>query len=106
MNAEMTPASASVSTSDKGVDLVGSLVYSTVASILSEGGKHLENHQADSISINLSKLERIDSAGITLLLDWKRLCDKQNKKFQVVGAQAQATSLITTNKMQGVLNLI
>ena len=95
----------SVIATDKGVDLKGSLVYSTVSSVLSEGCKLLENHQTDSISINLADVKRIDSAGITLLLEWKRLCDKNNKSYQVVGAQAQAVSLITTNKMQGVLSL-
>ena len=101
----LLPTTASIIPSDKGVDLKGSLTFSTVPSILSEGCNFLENHQTDSISINLADVKRIDSAGITLLLEWKRLCDKNNKTYQIVGAQKQAISLITTNKMQGILNL-
>lgn len=95
----------SVITTDKGIDLKGSLVYSTISSVLSEGCKLLEKHQTDSVSINLDDVKRIDSAGITLLLEWKRLCDKNNKSFHVVGANEQAISLITTNKMQDILSL-
>jgi len=95
----------SIVSTDKGVDLNGSLIYSTVSSILSESCKLLENHQASSININLADVKKIDSAGITLLLEWKRLCDKNNKSYQVVGAQEQAISLITTNKMQDILSL-
>jgi len=105
VNAEIVSVSASITPSDRGVDLSGSLVYSTVSSILSTACKHLENHQSDSISIDLSKVEKIDSAGIALLLDWKRYCDKNNKKFKIVGAQANATSLITANKLQSIFDL-
>lgn len=95
----------SVISTDKGVDLNGSLVYSTISSILSKSCKLLEKHQADPVNINLTDVKRIDSAGIALLLEWKRLCDKNNKSYQVVGAQEQAISLITTNKMQDILSL-
>ncbi|MCF6190035.1 MAG: STAS domain-containing protein [Cocleimonas sp.] len=100
-----TTAIASAVSSDKGIDLKGSLVYSTVSSVLSEGCKLLEGHQENSINISLADVKRIDSAGIALLLEWKRLCDQNNKNYQVVGAQEQALSLITTNKMQNILHL-
>ncbi len=106
MRTEISPsAPLSVVTTDKGIDLKGSLTYATVSSALSDGCKILASHQADLVSINLADVKRIDSAGITLLLEWKRLCDKNNKNYQVIGAQEQAVSLITTNKMQGVLSL-
>jgi len=106
MTAEISsPTPLSITATDKGIDLKGSLTFSTISSVLSEGRKFLENHQADSVTIDLSNVKRIDSAGIALLLEWKRLCDKKNKRYQVVEAQEQAISLITTNKMQGALNL-
>ena len=96
---------ASVNATKKGIDLKGSLVFSTVSNLLSEGNQQLKQHQAESIQIDLSDVERVDSAGIALLLEWKRLCDKQDKTYKIVGAQSQIASLITTNKMQGLLGL-
>ncbi len=95
----------SVIVTNNGVDLKGNLTFSAVSSVLSEGCKLLESHQADSVNINLADVKKIDSAGIALLLEWKRLCDRNNKSYQVVGAQKQAISLITTNKVQGILHL-
>ena len=106
MSTEISPSTElSIITTDKGVDLVGNLTFSTVSSVLAEGYKLLESHQADAVNINLADVKKIDSAGITLLLEWKRSCDKNNKNYQVVGAQEQLVSLITTNKMQSILNL-
>ncbi len=102
----MSDKQASVILSDTGVSLKGELVYSTVSDVLKAGNTLLENHQANPISIDMSAVKKIDSAGIVLLLGWKRLCEAQNKTYQIESAQDQSISLITTNKMDKVLNLI
>lgn len=101
----MSETTSLVTFTEKGIRLSGELVFSTVSQVMKEGCLHLENHKADSIIIDLSEVKKIDSAGITLLLAWKRLCDMVNKNFQVNGSQEQATSLITTNKLHKILNL-
>lgn len=101
----MENSQVKVNLTDKGISLAGNLIFSTVSDVLQQGSTHLENHQANEISINLSEVNKIDSSGIALLLGWKRLCDSQNKSYAIEAAQDQATSLITTNKMHQVLNL-
>lgn len=88
-----------VSSSEKGLQLQGELTFETVSSVLSEGNALLESHK-DPITINLEGVNRIDSAGISLLLEWKRICDNKNKTFLVEGMQKQATSLIKTYQLQ------
>jgi ABC-type transporter Mla MlaB component len=105
MGETQTVDTISVNTIEDGLTLKGRLLFSTVSSVLREGGSLLENHKADSINIDMSGVEKIDSAGITLLLAWKRLCDANNKKFHINHAQKQVISLITTNKLEGLLNL-
>lgn len=94
-----------ITVTEKGLSLKGSLLFSTVSSILSEGCSLLENHNSDSINIDMSSVDKIDSAGISLLLAWRRLCDTSSKKLQIIGAQEQAISLITTNKLEYLLNI-
>jgi len=96
---------AMVVVTEKGIKLQGNLLFSTVASVLPESCSLLESHTADSLAIDMSGIDKIDSAGITLLLAWKRLCDAHNKKFQIVGAKKQAVSLITTNKLERLLDI-
>jgi phospholipid transport system transporter-binding protein len=94
-----------VSLCKDGVNLEGNLLFSTVSSILTMGAKMIDNHQAGAVEINMSAVDKIDSAGIALLLDWKRLCDAQNKKYQLTHVSKQALSLIKTNKLEALLNL-
>ncbi len=94
-----------VSLLDNGVSLKGDLLYSTVSYVFTQGRAMLENHNAFAIAIDMSEVEKIDSAGIALLLAWKRLCDENNKNYQLKGTSQQATSLINTNNLEAVLNL-
>jgi len=99
------PQEATISLLDDGVSLKGNLLFSTVSSIFLDGCKKIKNHQSNTVVIDMSKVEKIDSAGIALLLDWKRLCDTHNKNYQLKGVSRQALSLIATNKLESLLNL-
>ena len=105
MSESQVPQTTTISTLENGVILRGNLLYSTVAPILTIGSEMIQNHKADVIAIDMSEVVKIDSAGIALLLAWKRLCDKNNKKYQLEGASQQAVSLISTNKLEKLLNL-
>ncbi|MEE9309449.1 MAG: STAS domain-containing protein [Cocleimonas sp.] len=102
--------SLSLEVTDAGLKLDGNLLFSTVSPVLNEGESLLKNtflddDKTDSINIDLSGVDKIDSAGISLLLAWKRLCERANKQFQIVSANRQAISLITTNKLEKLLNI-
>lgn len=105
MSESQVPQMTTVSMLDNGVSLSGNLLFSTVSSILTVGCAMIENHKAGAIAIDMSEVGKIDSAGIALLISWKRLCDTNNKKYQVKGASQQAISLISTNKLEKLLNL-
>ena len=98
-------STATIAQTEEGISFDGDLVFSTVASVLPDGCHYIEIHEAEIIIINLLKVKKIDSAGIAMLIAWKRLCDTKNKNFMIIGAQPQVVSLITANKLQEILQL-
>jgi phospholipid transport system transporter-binding protein len=105
MSQSQVPQTTTVSMLENDLSLRGNLLFSTISSILTVGCKMIENNKADTITIDMSEVEKIDSAGIALLLAWKRLCDANNKKYRLKGASQQVISLINTNKLEKILNL-
>ncbi len=101
----MTLESTPISYTEEGFNLSGELIFSTASSVLSKANAHLAKLQAETVIIDLSKLDKIDSAGIALLLAWKRSCETNNKKLEIKNAQKQTVSLIKTNKLDAVLNI-
>ena len=101
----MTVENIPISYSEDGFNLSGELTFSTASTVLDKANSHLANLKTDTVTLDLSKLDKIDSAGITLLLAWKRSCETINKKLQINNTQKQAVSLIKTNKLGAVLNI-
>ncbi len=101
MTAEYSP----INYTEEGFNLSGELTFSTVSSVLDKANSHINNLQANPIVIDFLKLDKIDSAGIALLLAWKRSCETNNKKLQINNAQKQAVSLIKTNKLHTLLEI-
>ncbi len=83
--------------------LKGSLVYSTVSGLLLQSRSLLKKVMPDSITINLSGVEKIDSAGIALLVEWQRYCQQYHKQCRFSGLNEQAISLIETYKLTRIL---
>ena len=86
-----------------GLQLSGSLVYANASELLEQVTPLLEGLQTNEIKINCKEVTRIDSAGIALLIEWKRWCANNNKHCQIEGLQKQAISLIETYRLQEVL---
>lgn len=101
MREECLPISFTV----EGFNLCGELTFTNASMVLKKASVHFDDIESDTIIIDLSKLEKIDSAGIALLLAWERLSKNNNKKLQLKNAQEQAISLIKTNKLLSVLNI-
>ncbi len=99
----MTDTYLSVSTTEQGLQLKGDLVYASVSDLVKAGGTLLQKHQGNEIIVNCSEITRVDSAGISLLLEWKRLCNQINKRFKVEGLPKQAVALIKTYKLNNIL---
>ena len=88
---------------NNGIKLAGSLVYANASELLEEVTPLLEGFQTNEIKINCEEVMRIDSAGIALLIEWKRWCENHNIHCQIEGLQKQAKSLIETYRLQEVL---
>ncbi len=95
----------SVTTTEQGLQLKGDLVYASVSDVVKAGGTLLKKHQGHEIIINCGSIARVDSAGISLLLEWRRLCIQLNKSFQIEGLPQQAVALIKTYKLNNLLAL-
>ncbi len=96
----MSESNTSVNFSEKRLNLIGDLTFSNASNLLAEGNILLEKSRVEPVIINLDKVTRIDSAGIALLLEWKRSCSIKNQKVFLEGVKEQAKSLIETYKLQ------
>ncbi len=82
--------------------LSGDLVYSTVA-VFVKAEEALFTQLVNDVVVDCSALKRVDSAGLSLLLEWKRECQKQQKQCSYESLPSQAVSLIETFKLQTLL---
>jgi len=97
---------STVESTENGLQLSGSLVFSNVSELLGQGTSELEvlqNSKIDTLIIDCKEISRIDSAGIALLIEWKRWCNNHKKKCLINGLPSQAKSLIETYRLQQVL---
>lgn len=100
--------SALVEVSQEGIKLCGTLVFSSVSTAWDESTSIL-NATTNSDSNNILKFDcrevtHIDSAGIALMIEWKKWCKQHQKECQFLGLQAQATTLIKTYKLEKILS--
>jgi anti-anti-sigma factor len=94
-----------IKTTTQGLELTGDLVYSSVSAADKVAKVVLEKHQSQLISIDCKNMTKIDSAGIALLIDWKRWCDNCKKQFQLESVNEKAMSLISSYKLNKILNI-
>ena len=83
---------------ESGYQLQGSLTYDSVRDLIHQK-LVVDGFNSDDIKINCERLVRIDSAGVALLIQWQRECEKYNKKLQLVALPYQAVSLLKANKL-------
>jgi phospholipid transport system transporter-binding protein len=67
--------------SDK-IALTGFLVFDTVLTIYQSGIDYLEQYTLPELEIDLSKVEKSDSSGLSVFLGWMRVAQKKNIKLQ------------------------
>ncbi len=82
--------------------LSGDLVYSTVPEFV-KSEQALFSLLVNDVVVDCSALKRVDSAGLSLLLEWKRECQKQQKQCSFESLPSQAVSLIETFKLKALL---
>jgi phospholipid transport system transporter-binding protein len=92
-------------TTAQGLKLGGDLVYSSVSAVDKTAKILLEKHQSQQISIDCKMMTKLDSAGIALLVDWKRWCDNHKKQFQLENVNEKAMALISSYKLNKILKV-
>ncbi len=90
----------------QGFRISGDLAFATVAELPETGREKIQTHPGDDFCIDLASLERIDSAGIALLLGWKRDCIKAHKNCYFKSIPQQAKRLIDTYKLGACLRIV
>ena len=88
---------------EQGFRISGDLSFSTVSSLIEKGKEQINQISSDLVKINLNSVDRVDSAGIALLLAWKRDCLSVKKSCEFQGVPQQTMSLIETYQLQSVL---
>ena len=105
-NNQVTGVDADITANRNGLKLTGALVFSSASSLLEKSKLLLESQiQSSAATVNLdcSEVTRIDSAGIALLIEWKRACNLQRKPFSIINLPKQAKSLVETYRLKDVL---
>ena len=73
--------------------LTGPLTVYTVLKWIAEGQQWI-NTAAEECVIDLADVSSIDSAGIALLLSWKRYAAQQKKKLLLINRPAKLQSML------------
>ncbi len=71
--------------------MVGGLVFATARDVLKQSAAALASEA--QWTIDLSKVDSADSAGLSLLIEWYRLAARANRPIRFVGAPAQLLAL-------------
>ena len=82
----------------------GDLVFSTALDLIDKVKEQLDQLDSELIKINLESVKRIDSAGIALLIGWKRDCLASSKICNFQNIPQQAISLLGTYKLLDIVN--
>ena len=84
---------------DSGYDLIGNLTYETVPKLFGQ----IVLEYSKSTNLSLGKVERIDSAGLALLIEWSCLARQQGKQLVLKDIPESLRSLIDVGGLKEVL---
>ena len=84
---------------DNEYDLPGNLTYDTVPDLFKRNSPAISG----SIILNLSHVERVDSAGLALLVEWSCQARERNEQLVLRNVPDQLKSLIDASGLQTIL---
>ncbi len=80
----------------------GALGFSTVAGLWDEG-LPLFRRLSGPCELDVSRVERVDSAGVALLVEWMRLARERGAVLRITGAPPAMRDLIQLADLQDLL---
>lgn len=86
-------------------ELAGELSFATVPRIYQQGDTLLGSQEM-TLVLDLSRVERTDSAGLALLVEWLRRARRQNKELRFRSIPAQLLAIAKASGVDAVLPLV
>ena len=86
--------------------LSGKLTFSTVNTVLAENSKVFDRNASEeneSLSIDLSGVELVDSAGLALLVELIKRAKRSNVTISFSNASAQMQVLVKVNGLESII---
>ncbi len=83
--------------------LSGELSIATVPELLSQ--QALQGHDGEEIHIDLQGVQRADSAGVALLIEWQRQAGRQQKRICFHNTPAQMLAIARLSGVDELLSL-
>lgn len=84
---------------DNEYDLQGNLTYDTVPDLFKRNSRAISG----SVILNLSQVERVDSAGLALLVEWSCQARERGEKLVLKNVPDQLKSLIDASGLREIL---
>jgi phospholipid transport system transporter-binding protein len=84
--------------------LAGSLTFANVPNVYAEGNALFDSDTA-ALTLDLQGIERTDSAGLALLLEWLRNAQQKNKTIRFRNIPPQLQSMIRLSGLDDILSL-
>jgi len=95
--------SVSVEHGENSLSLSGELSFKTVPALVASNKDFLKN--GNSIDIDLAGVSRADSAGVALLIEWRRQAQKQNKSVCFINIPSQMLAIARLSGVDELLSL-
>ena len=89
-----------ISCGDGRCTLQGAVTMANVEALLEEGARQIQGPQ---VTLDLSGVTEVDSAAVSLLLEWRRQARRANRTLHYVNLPANLTSLA---ELYGVTELL
>lgn len=81
--------------------LSGPVTIKNAAAVLEEGNRIFD--EADGVTLDLSAVTEVDSAAVSLLLEWRRAAQRHNRRIDFINLPVNLQSLA---KLYGVTELL
>ena len=97
---------SSVNQIDQGIAISGNLIYGNITDLLNQANQYIEQNSDssnDDFIIDCQDMQRLDSAGIALLLEWHKRISLKDKKCRFLSLSNQAKSLIKAYRLQSLI---
>ena len=95
---------AVIERSDGRFRISGELTFATVTPLLAES-RGLFAGAGHSIEVDLSRVERADSAGLALLIEWMRQARNQEQSIRFFNLPEQLMAIASASDLDGILPL-